>query len=163
MIEDGRRWGEAASDWQWADARAVLDPTGPRRHFPTRPRGGSKTTDLGGIAIAALLEQLPRLSESQAFAADRDQASRLIKAVRGFADRTPEIRGALRIDSYRVTVPQSGTSIVVEASDDASAWGGRPPLTIVDELAQWPSTPGPQRLWTAIFSALVKDPAHGWQ
>jgi hypothetical protein len=96
VLEDGRRWGEAASPWQWEDARAVLDLDGPRRHFLTRPRGGSKTTDLSGIAIAALLEQLPRLSESQAFAADRDQAQRLVKGVRGFADRTPELRGALK-------------------------------------------------------------------
>ena len=27
--------------------------------FLTRPRGASKTTDLAGIAVAALLEQLP--------------------------------------------------------------------------------------------------------
>jgi phage terminase large subunit-like protein len=60
---------------------------------------------------------------------------------------------------YRVINPRSGASIVVEPSDDASAWGGKPPLTIVDEFAQWPTTAGPRRLWDAIFSALVKDPA----
>jgi len=159
VIEDGRRWGDAATPWQWDDARAVLDLDGPRRHFLTRPRGGSKTTDLGGIAMAALLAQVPRLSESQAYAADRDQAARLLKAVRGLLDRTPEIGGALRVDAYRVTNPRTGASVAIEASDDASAWGGKPPLTIVDEFAQWPTTAGPRRLWDAIFSALVKDPA----
>lgn len=64
VIEDGRRWGEAAAPWQWDDARAVFNLDGPRRHFQTRPRGGSKTSDHAGIATVALLEQLPRLSES---------------------------------------------------------------------------------------------------
>jgi phage terminase large subunit-like protein len=159
VLEAGRRWGEVAEPWQWADARAVLDVTGPRRHFLTRPRGGSKTTDLGGIAVAALLEQLPRLSESPAYAADRDQAAKLLKAVAGFLDRTPEIRGALKLEAYRVTNLSTGASLVIEASDDASAWGGKPPLTIVDEFAQWKTTAGPRRLWDAIFSALVKDSA----
>ena len=159
VLEGGRRWGEVAQPWQWADARAVLDVTGPRRHFLTRPRGGSKTTDLGGIAVAALLEQLPRLSESPAYAADREQAAKLLKAVAGFVDGTPEIRGALKLDAYRVTNLTTGASVVIEASDDASAWGGKPPLTIVDEFAQWKTTQGPRRLWDAIFSALVKDPA----
>jgi phage terminase large subunit-like protein len=158
VLEGGSRWGEAAEPWQWDDASAVLDVDGRRRHFLTRPRGGSKTTDLGGIAVAALLEQLPRLSESPAYAADRDQAAKLLKAIAGFLDRTPEIRGALKVDAYRVTNLRTGASVAIEASDDASAWGGKPPLTIVDEFAQWKTTQGPRRLWEAIFSALVKDP-----
>ena len=55
VLEDGRDWGDAATPWQWDDARAVLDPgsKGPRSHFLTRPRGASKTSDVGGVAIAA--------------------------------------------------------------------------------------------------------------
>ncbi|HEV2809764.1 MAG TPA: hypothetical protein VGV93_05115 [Acidimicrobiales bacterium] len=55
VLEDGRRWGEAAEPWQWTDAQAVLDPghEDPRSHFLTRPRGRSKTSDLGGVATAA--------------------------------------------------------------------------------------------------------------
>lgn len=59
VLPDGRRWGEAAHEVQWRDAGAVLDLGGPPYHFLTRARGWSKTTDLGAIAIAAMLAQLP--------------------------------------------------------------------------------------------------------
>jgi len=73
VLEDERRWGEAAEPWQWDDARSILDPSGPRRHYLTRPRGASKTGDLGGVAIAVLLDQAPPTSRSYGFAADKDQ------------------------------------------------------------------------------------------
>jgi phage terminase large subunit-like protein len=156
MLESGHRWGEAARPFQREDARAVLDVSGPRRHYLTRPRGGSKTTDLAGIGAAVLLEQAPPGSRSYAFAADRDQAGLLLDAVNGFASRTPEIAGALKIEAARVANVRTGATLSIMSSDDASAWGLKPYVTIVDELAQWQSTPGPRRLWRAIFSALPK-------
>jgi hypothetical protein len=172
VIDDGRHWGEAATDHQSADAEAILDLSGPRRHFVTRPRGGSKTTDLGGIAIAALLVQLPRMSRSYAFAADREQAGLLLDSMAGFKDRTAGL-GELVIGANRVTNMRTLATLEVMASDDASAWGLRPHLTIADELGQWPSHRRVQRLWSAIVSAQPKvensrlvaltsaaDPAH---
>jgi hypothetical protein len=45
VIEDGRRWGEAATDIQWEDARAVLDPQSATPfHLLTRARGYDKTS-----------------------------------------------------------------------------------------------------------------------
>jgi phage terminase large subunit-like protein len=160
VLQSGARWGEVAEPFQWGDARAVLSikPRSPRLHFLTRPRGASKTEDLGGVAIAALLTQLPQSSRSFGFAADREQAGLLIDSVRGFVQRTPGLSGALRVDSWKVTAMRSGATFQIMASDDASAWGLRPHFIVVDELAQWPSTPGPRRLWTAIFSALPKIP-----
>lgn len=50
VVDDhGRRWGEIATDRQREDAEALLDPSGPRFHYLTRPRGGSKTTDLAAV------------------------------------------------------------------------------------------------------------------
>ena len=50
VIDDGRRWAEAASDVQRVDAQAVLDPDCPTPyHFETRARGYSKTDDAAGI------------------------------------------------------------------------------------------------------------------
>ena len=41
VLEDGRLWGEAATDFQWADASANLDESSERPYsFQTRPRGG---------------------------------------------------------------------------------------------------------------------------
>jgi phage terminase large subunit-like protein len=173
VLETGHRWGEVAAPFQMADARALLDLSGPRRHYLTRPRGASKTTDLGGVAIAVLLEQAPRQSRSYGFAADRDQSGLLVDAIAGFADRTPEIGTMLKIDSYQVSNQRTGATLQIMASDDASAWGLRPYFVVVDEFGQWKTTPGPRRLWHAAYSALPKvtgsrlailtsagDPAH---
>jgi hypothetical protein len=60
VLEDGRRWGEVATDWQWEDAEAILDPASPTpNHFLTRPRGASKTGDLAAVLLVVLLEQMP--------------------------------------------------------------------------------------------------------
>ncbi len=104
VSEDGRRWGEAAHGFQWEDAAAILQPHGQRRyHYLTRPRGASKTSDLAGIAVAALLEQLPRSSRSYGLAADRDQGALLVDSVAGFVDRTPGLPGALKVTSWQIT------------------------------------------------------------
>lgn len=170
VLDDGRRWGEAAQPWQWTDARAVLD--GPRRlAYITRPRGASKTTDLAGITIAALVDQLPPASRSYAAAADREQAALLVDAMAGFVERTPGL--PLKVDSWKATASHSGATVEVLAADAAGAFGKLPHLVIVDERAQWKTTTEPERLWRALFSALPKvkgsrlvvlttagDPAH---
>ena len=155
-LEDGKRWGEVAADWQWDDARAVLDRTGPRQHFLTRPRGGSKTSDLGAVVIAALIDQAPVASRSYGFAVDRDQAALLVDAIAGFLARTSEIRGALRQDAWKLSNPKTGATFEIMASDDASAFGLKPWFLIVDEFSQWGTTPGPKRLWHAVYSSLPK-------
>jgi hypothetical protein len=73
-LADGRMLGEAAEPFQKDDAAAILADDGPRLHYLTRPRGGSKTTDLAAAAIAALLEQLPAGGRAYAFAVDADHA-----------------------------------------------------------------------------------------
>ncbi len=156
VLEDGKRWGEVAADWQWDDARAVLDRTGPRRHYLTRPRGGSKTSDLGAVVVAALIDQAPVASRSYGFAVDRDQAGLLADAVAGLIARTPEVRGALRQDSWKITNPMTAATFEIMASDDASAFGLKPWLLVCDEFAQWKTTPGPKRLWRAVYSSLPK-------
>jgi hypothetical protein len=158
VLEDGRTWGEAATAWQLADAHAVLNQDGPRFHYLTRPRGASKTTDLGAVAIAALVAQLPARSRSYAAAADRDQAGLLLDAIGGFVDRTGGLAGALKIETFRVTALRTGATLEVLAADDASAWGLRPHLLIIDEFGSWKTTPGPRRLWRALFSAMPKVP-----
>jgi phage terminase large subunit-like protein len=155
-LEDGRAWGEAATSWQLADAAAILADDGPRLHFLTRPRGGSKTTDLAGVVIAVLLCQLPRRGRGYAFAADMDQAGLLLDAIAGFVSRTEGLAGALKIENYRVTAVHNGARLDVMASDAASAWGLKGDLFVVDEYCQWLTTPGPRRLWSAILSAVPK-------
>jgi phage terminase large subunit-like protein len=159
VLEDGRRWGEAAYPWQWEDARAILDTDSPTPyHYLTRPRGASKTGDLAGVCIAALLEQLDASDRALAVAADRDQGRLIVDAMAGYVSRTPEIASALRVDVWRVTGLRTGAMLDVLAADGPSAWGLKPALVVVDELSQWQATPGPRQVWEAVHSAMPKVP-----
>jgi phage terminase large subunit-like protein len=158
VLEDGRRWAEAAAPWQSADAGAILDTSGPRLHYLTRPRGASKTTDLAAVAIAALVAQLPPRSRSYAAAADQDQAALLLDAIGGFLSRTDGLVGALRVDARKVTATRGGATLEVLAADEASSWGLKPAFLIADEFAAWKTTPNSRRFWRSLFSALPKVP-----
>lgn len=160
VLDTGERWADVAHPFQIDDARAVLDTSSPvRRHMWTRPRGASKTTDLAGVGVAALLEQLPPLSRSYAYAADRDQARLLLESVEHFERQTPELGSALTIGANRVTASRSGASLTIESSDDASAWGGRPHFLVVDEFSAWKQVASTRRLWQAIASSVPKHKA----
>jgi phage terminase large subunit-like protein len=160
VLEDGRLWGEAATDFQWADAAAVLDlESQTPYHFLTRSRGSSKTSDLAGIALAVLLTQFPGGARCYALASDRDQGRLLLDAIEGFITRTPMLEGAFDVGAWRVTSLANGASLDVLAADAAGAWGLRPAFVIVDEISQWQSTSAPRRLWEAVSSAVAKSPS----
>ena len=157
VIETGQRWGEVATPVQWEDAAAVLDPDGPPYHFLTRARGYDKTTGLAGIAIAAMICQLPPASRLYGLAADKDQGRLLIDALGGFTRRTAELGGAISVDAYKATC-SNGSILEVIPADAASAYGLRPAFLVVDEVAQWNSGAGPRTLWEATTTALAKVP-----
>ncbi len=151
-------WGALATPEQVADADAILDVTGPRLHFLTRPRGASKTSDLAAVAIAVLVEQAPPGSRSYAVAVDADQGALLLDALRGLVTRTPGLSQALTVESLRVVVKSTGASLEVLPADGASAYGLRPYFVVADELAAWPSTRNARDVWAAVVSALPKVP-----
>ncbi len=157
VMEDGRRWGEVATDWQRADAAAMLTVDGPRMHYITRPRGGSKTTDVAGVVIAVLAQQAPAGSRSNTYASDNEQALLLLEAIRGLIARTPGLSAVFEVLASAVTYTPTGATLTVETADAGSAYGMRPYLTICDEFAQWPEGRG-RRLFEAIASALPKRP-----
>jgi phage terminase large subunit-like protein len=173
VLEDGRSWGEAATSSQWEDATAILDPGSRPYHFLTRARGYSKTTDLAGVALVAMLEQLPPGARLYGLASDLDQGRLLADSLAGFITRTENLRGAFEVGAYKVTTTRGGTVLEILAADAPSAYGLRPSFLIVDEITQWGATPGPRRLWEAASSAMAKiegarmvllssagDPAH---
>lgn len=158
VLEDGRRWGEAAEPVQWRDAASVLDVDGPRRHWLGRSRGYSKTTDTAGLTLAMMLTQLAPGAAAYAGAADKDQARLLADKIRGFVQRTPELAGALTVQSYRVVAERNGVVLEVLAADAASAYGLTPALLVIDELCQWPGSPNAREFFTALTTALPKVP-----
>lgn len=156
-LEDGSRWGERAHPFQISDARAVLNPVGPRRHYLLRGRGMSKTSDVAAIVLVLLLTDAPAGSSSHVYAADEEQAALTMEALRGFIDRA-QLSAQLRVSARSVTSTANAAQLVVETGDGASALGKRPWLTVVDELAAWPNTQNHRTLWSAIVSAVPKVP-----
>jgi hypothetical protein len=158
VLESGHRWGEVARSFQLQDAVAVLDPQpgAPRWNYILRPRGASKTSDMGGCALAMLITEAPPRSRSFAYASDKDQAAELLDVIAGFASRTVGLAGVVRVEASRVVVPATGATLSIEAADAAGAFGHRPWAIFADELAQWPDLPSYRRLWAAITSSLPK-------
>jgi hypothetical protein len=109
VLEDGRRWGEAAVDVQRADAEAVLD-TGSKtpNHMFTRSQGYSKTSDLAAVSIPVMLVQAPARARLYGLAADRGQGQLLVDAIAGFVQRTPELRNALVVREWEVAGSRLG-------------------------------------------------------
>lgn len=157
VLEDGTRWGEVAEPAQWEDAKAVLNQgSATPYHLLTRARGRSKTTDLAGMAIAAMRKQLGPSDRCYAVAADRDQGRLLLDAIEGFVRRTPMLQSAFESGAWRIQDRHSGATLEILAADAPGAWGLRPSLVVVDEIAQWPSTSQPKRLFEAVSSSVAK-------
>jgi phage terminase large subunit-like protein len=158
VLEDGSRWGERAEPAQWADARAVLDADGPRRHFLLRSRGRSKTTDTAAMTLAAMVTQIPAGSECYAAAADRDQAGLLVRKMAGLVARTPELAGVVEVGTWRVAVLSRGLVLDVLTADAASSWGLTPTWLVVDEICQWSGSAGARSFFEALSTSLPKVP-----
>jgi phage terminase large subunit-like protein len=157
VLEDGRRWGEAAEPLQREDARAVLDPAStPPYHFLTRARGYAKTSDVAGFAASVMLAQLPPGARLYGLAADKEQGRLLLDSIDGYARRTRELAGALTVDAFKVTARRGGQVLEILAADAPSSYGLRPAFLVIDEVAQWAETPGPRKLFDATTSALTK-------
>ena len=144
VLEDGRRWGRAATDVQHADAAAILEETAPTRfHFVTRGRGYSKTTDLAGVALAVLLEQAPAGSKSYALAADQAQARLLLDSIEGFVRRSPALEAAVTVEACRVALPPEarptrGTPARRRAHPYGIGWGDGTPAAFAAERLRRP-------------------------
>lgn len=155
QLESGKMWGEIAAPFQWEDAEAIFADDGPRWHFLTRPRGGSKTTDLAGVALCWLATTAPPGARGYVVASDRDQAALLTDAAAGLVSRTPELSSVVDVTAFKIS-NTSGATVEVLAADGSSAFGLRPSLIVADEVANWPETRNARRVWSAIVSSLGK-------
>ena len=152
VLEDGRRWGETAADFQWADARAILNMDSEVRQFWIElPRGARKTTDMAGIQLAALYAQAPPMARLYVGASDEEQAQELIDAALGLVERTPELAGVFRTGELEITCNANGASVRALAAD-ASAMGKRAWMITLDEVANWPETRKARRFWGVLTS-----------
>ncbi|HVV76333.1 MAG TPA: hypothetical protein VHC43_09885 [Mycobacteriales bacterium] len=158
ILEDGRRWGEAAEPAQLEDAAAFISPDGPRRHLWLRARGRSKTLDAAGCALALMLSgELPTGAECYAAAADADQAALVARKIRGLVARSGLDR-QVTVDKRKIRVLPTGVELDVLPADAASSWGLSPALLLIDEFCMWPRSGGAQEFLDALLSSLPKVP-----
>ena len=155
LTDYGDRWGALATEVQRVDAHAILSGDGPRRHWLGRARGYSKTTDVAALLIVLLLT-LPFGSECAAAAADADQASILVRRMRGLLRRTKVLSDEFEVTARRVTSKRSGSFVEVLAADGASAWGLLPSVVVLDEFPMWRDTQNARELFDALVTALPK-------
>lgn len=154
--EDGRPWGAAADNVQIANARAILDATGPRRHWTGAPRGYGKTETTAGLALAELIVgRIPMSQPAYVAAADRGQAGLVLDSIQGFVDRST-LGSLVEVQSARALHRGTGASIEILAADASGAYGLRPSRLICDELCQWPDTRAARKFYEALSTALPK-------
>ena len=115
------------------------------------PRGARKTTDIAAILLAVLTAQAPPMSRSYVGASDLEQAMELVDAARGLVERTEELQGEFTVTELTITSARTGASVTALPAD-ASAFGKRAYLIILDEIANWPETRKARRFWSVLMS-----------
>ncbi len=158
----GKSWEPWQKEFFEAIFATVADKARLRRKPTTRPRfrlvyserrrGESKTEDVAAVALADLLTG-PDWHRSYCVAADADQAALIIDSIRGFQSRSPILE---HLDVQRTVVrnPATSSELRVMSADDRTAYGIKPRRVYFDELSLQPD----DRLWTAMWSAIGKNP-----
>jgi len=152
-LPDGRSFGDAMADYQRADFEQLFAPDAAPNVWISRPRGGSKTTDIAAMAVADLLSA-PDRSRLYAVAGDQDQAGLLLDAVATWLANSPDLEGSLTIQRDRVSNPLTGSVLIVLSSDAPTALGLTPWRIFLDEIAAWPTG----AMFGSMFSASHKLP-----
>ena len=150
-LEDGRCWSETAVAYQREHAGAILGRDAPMQTWIELPRGGRKTTDISGLVLAMLREQVPPMARAYVGASDEEQAREVIDAARGMIERTPELEGEFRITDLVITSARTGASVTALPAD-ASAYGKRAWFVILDEVSNWTETRKSRRFWSTMMS-----------
>ena len=140
-------FADRMDDWQDADFRA-LDSGWKRavlgagqeaqfsRGWLERPRGHSKSLDLGIMAAWALFASRRRLSGIGA-AGDQDQARILRDAIGRLCYVNPWLAKLLEVQGYRVVNPVTESCLEIITSDAPTSYGLTPDFVIADEVCHW--------------------------
>ncbi len=152
ILENGKPFGEVIEPWQIEDFQAL--DSGQHRHaYLERPRGHSKTGDLGTEAMTELILG-PAGQILYCAAADEDQAKLLFEDVAGKFNRSPIFKHSVKITAREIVVKAMGSRLRVLASNAPSVYGLRPDWIAIDELAEWSK----RDLWDSLWTATGKRP-----
>jgi phage terminase large subunit-like protein len=152
-LEDSRSYGRNLDDFQRADFDALA--TGIPSAYLGRPRGHSKSMDLGAYALHHIVTTPG--ARAYAFAVDQDQAKLIRDSVAGFVRRSPTLRANVQVFKNVISIDETDARLEVWSADAASAWGLRPSLMLLDELSMWRGDAADE-LFNAAFSSTGKVP-----
>lgn len=142
----------AALDSGWV--RAVVgkrEDATHQRAWLERPRGHSKSLDLGVMAAWALFAGRRRLS-GIGCAADQDQARLLRDAVGKLVFFNPWLGKVLEVQNNRVVNVHTESTLDIIASDAKSSYGLTPDFIIADEVCHWKNGD----MWESLLSSAGK-------
>lgn len=157
-----QRFSDVMDEWQDRDFRA-LDSGWQRavigtkvqstysRGWLERPRGHSKSLDLGIMAAWALFASRRSLSGIGA-AGDQDQARLLRDAIGRLLYVNPWLAELLEVQAYRVVNTRTGSCLEIISSDAPTSYGLTPDFIVADELVHWKS----RDLWDSLLSSAAK-------
>lgn len=161
-LNDGRPWPLdpwqaeffSATDPGWLRAIGREAPGGFSRAWSIRPRGHSKTHDIGAmIAWAIFAAPRARPVKGVVAAGDEDQARLVADAVRRIVRANDWLAGYVDVQRGRVVNPHTGSEATIISSDAPTSMGLLPDFIICDELTAWRS----RDLWDSLFSAAAKQ------
>jgi hypothetical protein len=151
-MDDWQRKDFEALDSGWK--RAVLGSKHKatyQRGWLERPRGHSKSLDLGIMAAFALFASRRRLSGIGA-AGDRDQARILRDAIGRLVFINPWLGRIIEVQNYRVVNSRTESALDIISSDAPTSYGLTPDFLICDEVTHWPK----RDLWDSLVSSAAK-------
>ena len=152
LLEDGRPHGLQMDAWQREDFAALDDPQHQHAYLE-RPRGHSKTGDVGTEVVTELVLGPPG-RQIIGVAADEDQARLLLADVVGKFRRNPRLTPLASFKRNQITMKAGGSTLRILAADAPSSYGLRPDLIVCDEIAEWRS----RDLWDSLWTATGKRP-----
>lgn len=149
-------------DWQQKDFAALDDgwrravigtshPAAKQRAWLERPRGHSKSADLGSMSAWALFASRRPLSGIAA-AGDQDQASLLKQAISKLLAHNPWLARVLEVQASRVVNLHTGSTLSIITSDAPTSYGLTPDFCIADEVTHWKK----RDLFDSLLSSAAK-------
>lgn len=153
-MEPWQRRDFEAMDAGWMNVAGYGPPVGFKRAYLERPRGHSKTSDIGVMAAYALWSA-ERGVRGLVGSGNQEQAGYIRDAIQKLLSLNPWLN--LRINNWEVKNPRTKSELTIMASDADTSFGPTPDFMIADELTHWPKGKGPG-FWTALFSSAAKKP-----
>lgn len=159
-----RKFGDVCEPWQRADfeamdaawMRLVTGKGKPKvsRAYIERPRGHSKSSDVGIMLIWCLLFS-PRKQNCVAAAGDQDQSLFLHDAIEAVVKCNPWLENWIDVQATCVVNTATKSILTFITSDAKSAYGSTPTVVVIDELTHWADKKGEQ-LYESLVSSVGK-------